>query len=540
MAVLFLVTSPPTSLFAQAVIDWEPLNQHIEGGAVTLLWQSPSGAFFAGSRSSSLFRSPGVGEPWEPVALPKNHPLSLKADPTGRLYLWSHEGLFESENDGVSWSKSTLSISPRSLLFTPDGVTFASTDEGIYQRNSSQDDWQLIKQWTSRDIGKADDDEIVSPSFFKMRADGSLVAGVGSRIFLSEDGNSWQCLSVDASGTCWHNFICYGSGHCEPADVRSILPLGNDLLIYTEARYGARAVRYLAEQNEIVDIDRLGCSIEGFYDTPAAHFAQASACCTMGHCGGNGLYQRNKNDSLASWLRIDDSALTYRVAPDASWICAGSYDGVKCSFDGAQSWQPWNNGLSNRAISTLHFNSAEALMVGTGYGLVINPRHPEEEAQHLLVNQRPGNFGIDCLSAPRAFLSHVNDSLYAEVSGRVYHAGNVTDLWEMTPRSISFGYINGPLYDEKPLTPALPSCGFEVLVTRTPPFSCRRRHRGLYAAGSRLYQKKFNAMYRSSDGFHQELTEITPPINPQKFSVMGAHNNGTLVLANETTLYVST
>ena len=116
---LFLLCLPNQSIRAQAVIEWEPLNNNLEGATIEILWQSPDGVFFAGGSNSGLFRSRAFGAPWEPVNLGPHQALDFTSDPHGNLFIQTKDYIFESTDEGLSWSKAEMDFPLWPLLLHP-------------------------------------------------------------------------------------------------------------------------------------------------------------------------------------------------------------------------------------------------------------------------------------------------------------------------------------------------------------------------------------------------------------------------------------
>lgn len=523
-------------LFAQNVINWQPLDTGIEGSKVDMLWQSPRGAFFAGGNSSGLFRSTSLGEHWQPIPFGKNYAYKMVSAPDGHLFLRSLNGLYESADDGISWTPSAVSVSLP--IFTKDGVGYAIMDGGVSRKGPDDEYWELIKTWTSSDFYDEAGDDIKSVKILKLRHDGSLVAGVGSHVLISEHGDDWQCLSFDESGKCWHENACYGNGECHPAAVTSILPINDDLLIHTEARYDAHQLWYDAKNHRISKTNQLSCGASQFFETPDAYYANANGCCNQGGCGGYGLHRRGKSSETNSWSIIDESNSVYEIAEDGSWVCKANNRGIHCTVDGGEHWTPWNKGLTNSSASTLFFSKKGDLLVGTQSGINVDTEKQVPIISPLFINQRQ-NSDLKCFSPPNAFIEHTNDSLYASIGTGVYKAKEPSDLWEITQASLNhFWHHAEPLYDSKPDAHILPSCGYYTYVRAD--YTCRPLGKTrLLSSGNAIYQNVFRDIYRSDNGFADNLIAVTPPIEKLRYLVMATQANGTLAVGNGALLYLS-
>ena len=198
-----------TSSMAQPQFSWKPINEGLHPGPVTLLWETPSGAFLAGSENMGIWRSTSYGAPWEPTSFGQDNPHHFLADSAGRVWLVAQEGLYTSTTDGRTWNRANFDGTPYVLVERPNGDLFVGAEDGIYRLQAGSSDWDLAAQWDEPDyIWYRDHVRIRN---LVVLDDGTLVAAVRTNLLVSTDGEEWTCLPGDEEG-CW--VTRYTAGFC--------------------------------------------------------------------------------------------------------------------------------------------------------------------------------------------------------------------------------------------------------------------------------------------------------------------------------------
>ena len=86
--------------------NWEQVNSP-RGGSVASLFVAPSGAILAGAYSS-LFRTTDIGLTWTELDKPRVRVYSYGSTDSTWFAGTEYDGVYRSEDEGVSWQKSTF------------------------------------------------------------------------------------------------------------------------------------------------------------------------------------------------------------------------------------------------------------------------------------------------------------------------------------------------------------------------------------------------------------------------------------------------
>jgi photosystem II stability/assembly factor-like uncharacterized protein len=142
--------------------SWSPANTNLTNLMVHALLADAQGVLFAGTTEGMIFRSVDQGESWtrlstgslvEPVqtsdgseamrlvsnGLPSTTIYALAAaeqNGVSSLYAGTDNGIYQSTDEGVSWTRLVALKGVRALLITPDGNLLAGTRAGLFRSES--------------------------------------------------------------------------------------------------------------------------------------------------------------------------------------------------------------------------------------------------------------------------------------------------------------------------------------------------------------------------------------------------------------------
>lgn len=142
--------------------------------------------------------------------------------------------------------------------------------------------------------------------------------------------------------------------------------------------------------------------------------------------GGMGI-SRDRGDTWAFTTLPDPSMVVTSIAlspsftRDATLYAGTVQDGVLCSHDGGTSWQAWNSGLLDHAITAVAVSAAGTVFAGTDLGTYVSRNHGRR--WHL------GRLGEDC-SAVSALAIGADDVVLAGTDERgVWCSRNAGATW---------------------------------------------------------------------------------------------------------------
>ncbi|MEM8487106.1 MAG: T9SS type A sorting domain-containing protein [Bacteroidota bacterium] len=497
---LLLLFSPVQQTTAQLAIDWIPLNDGLEGDQVDLLWQSPAGTFFAGGAYSGLFRSPAYRAPWEMTSLRSVHARKITGDQQGNIYVAGYEGLFVSSDEGLTWQTTNLTDPVFDLAVLPNGSVFAGTYDGLYRRQSSDTQFSLLKQWhPKRHINGGYGKSAEPISQMTVLENGTLVVAAASNLYYSQDGNSWECLSLDSGETCWERLYENGIGGIARAQITSLDSFENTVLI---GDYGAimtycpSSAYSFDPQKPPSDIPVLGNQYIDSAASEKAFYQVMELCSIQGFGGGFHLFSRTRMPT-ASWETMHEESYAVEVDQEDGWVCIGKNNGVHCSDNDGTSWVPWNEGLSNAQVRSLLLTENNLLFASTMHGMYFDTQKPTGWTP-VILNQTNGYSARNCISSPYAFLQASESSLLA-IGGGFYYADDPADMWERAGTSSAT-----TIFTDFPDPFDFPFCGttFNYWVNTSNPHKYNASPRSTFVRDEVfMYRKSFGKVHRSIDGF---------------------------------------
>jgi len=186
---LFAATSLGIFRSSDMGLNWEFASTGLQEYNVVSIETNDVGSIFAGinpeNGGCSIYRSRGNGTLWTCVQ-PFPDPFTvaeLKVGPEGHIFAGGYRNLFESADDGSSWSASPASGSGvQSMLFLESSILIGTQGEGILRSTDNGASWNASSQGLDSQI-----------TVVRALDDGRLVAGTNGGLFISTDlGVNWQ------------------------------------------------------------------------------------------------------------------------------------------------------------------------------------------------------------------------------------------------------------------------------------------------------------------------------------------------------------
>jgi len=180
---MFAATSLGIFRSSDLGLNWEFASTGLQEYNVVSIETNDAGSIFAGvnpeNGGCSIYRSRGNGTLWTCVQ-PSPDPLTvaeLKVGPEGHIFAGGYRNLFESTDDGSSWSSSQASgSSVQSMLFLESSILIGTQGEGILKSSDDGATWNASSQGMDSQI-----------TVVRALDDGRLVAGTHGGVFVSTD-----------------------------------------------------------------------------------------------------------------------------------------------------------------------------------------------------------------------------------------------------------------------------------------------------------------------------------------------------------------
>ena len=366
---------PATLLHAQ--LDWKRLTP-LEGGKAVNLVRSPSsGALFAGSENSGVFRSSNDGAQW---TLCNNSPQSLRdiaIAPDGAVYAANASAVYRSGNDGASWSACATLTRIHSLICDRNGYVVAGTDSGIYRSTSAGTAWTRVAPLMTSVRGLA------------LGRNNHLFAANDSGVYRSFDaGQSWA-RSVTGIASASGSILCVDTVDGDlflgntVSDIYRSQDEGSTWVALTSPhsptstspvtalfRHPQSRVLYVATRSLWQSVT-IGAS---WQDAGAAFpikfvtrmIASGASGVLLGAAGG--IFYSSNGGSPWQCRNTDFIAMPATcLLADGNAIYAGtSTNGIFRSADKGASWTPVSNGIAFPSITALEYHApSNTLLAGT-------------------------------------------------------------------------------------------------------------------------------------------------------------------------------
>ena len=335
----------------QSRIDWVSVNKGLEGDRIDLIWQSPSGIFFAGGMGG-LFSSPNLFDSWKPTPLRGTSVSSISSDSSGQILVGTNKGLFLSSDEGQSWQHSGFQTPILDFAINSEGIIALATTEGVYLQQENAGDWILIGQWSSEVSNQtAETKPVYSVAFLNS---GAILATLDDCVYRMSDDQEWTCVISPLSDEIRKLY-------------KSNAPNGPDVF--------AASFQGVYEYYDETQSDSIIASIGTVYDldqTKKSLFAIALATASSSGPLPGGVYQYNLENKSWSLIGLSGEGIyDIEVDQQEAWICLGILSGVICSLDGGDSWKPWNDGLNNYTIRAISATESGSIFAGTANGAFV-------------------------------------------------------------------------------------------------------------------------------------------------------------------------
>ncbi len=202
---IFITESPQGLLRStDGGMSWQVVNNGF--GTPTCLLLDMENTLFAGNYSSlpgeSLFRSSDFGLTWEATGAGitgQYGVYDLIAEHPGSMFASSRDGIFVSDNWGVSWTQTSFSYRNAKLARDFKGSIYALTTSprGIYRSTNSGQTWDSLPPpdaSSQRDI--------------TVDSDGGIYVGHGNVVYrTTNDGQHWELFQLPYTGNTEINIL---------------------------------------------------------------------------------------------------------------------------------------------------------------------------------------------------------------------------------------------------------------------------------------------------------------------------------------------
>ena len=243
-------------------------------------------------------------------------------------------------------------------LFFQVGMCFVGSTEGVHRQKRGEQDWSLVGQWN---LGRqcifvaSAGDERSTICTMTVLSDSTLLVGAGNQLFVTEDGEEWNCF--EAGGGCV-SFIDPLPGTSAP--VEYLQSIGDGFLVAV----GGGVCTFLVYDDIGFHPTGLAGGVYQYAMTDHSIIAAMKGAQSPSCRFKNGLYR--SVDEGKSWASIPRDRVIHSViaARDESWICVGTGGGVQCSEDEGLSWHVWNEGLTNAMAKILFPTKTGDLFAG--------------------------------------------------------------------------------------------------------------------------------------------------------------------------------
>ncbi len=333
-------------------VSWQPT---VMGSAVYSLLAVSDSMIFAGSYSSSMYRTTDAWETYElkKNGLPNSSVRSMGYSTVGYIFAATGEGIFRTGDYGDKWVavNSGLSDLNVNILFvTSENVLYAGTQTGgLFRSASSGESWDQLDQ-SNNGI------PVASVSGLAEDLDGGIYAGVGS--------NNGVYVSIDG-GSSWSNIGLTNRS------IRSLAVNSGGVLFAGTWQSGLRYSLDGGGTWKVADLGFAPLNVQTVHVDPLTDDVYAGCIWYYGggiyHSGNDGASWEPRNEGLAG-TRIWKMA----VNPATGTVFAGDYyNGLYRSRDMGMSWEPLGNGMSelqSSFIRGLAVHPSGAIFSGSGGG----------------------------------------------------------------------------------------------------------------------------------------------------------------------------
>ena len=328
---------------AQDGFQWIPVNDGLEGDTVPLLWRAPSGVIFAGGQGG-LFRSEGYMQPWNATNLVGFNIGDIMMDSSGVLWAGTSMGIYHSSDGGFIWTQIGYTETVYDLAISKSGAILGATEKGIISQDPSSEAWFFLGQW--RDI---EDNSFQLATSVAVTADDRIWATVGNFVYYTESGSDWFCLES--------NDVCVDGGE-KTATAEAV---GSDLLFSIDF---LSTFRFDSSTGGVF-LSSLRSLVRDYAHTDSSLYAITKSKNTSAGSFPKAIF-RSKDLGKTWELFGPEDLLAFSIAADKDdkWVCIGQSDGIWCSEDEGESWNPWNEGMFNAIVPSLFTTSNGNVLAG--------------------------------------------------------------------------------------------------------------------------------------------------------------------------------
>lgn len=322
---------------------------------------------YLGVYGAGLYRSSNGADTWEEVlSLNEEHPslhiTAVKIDTysQGRIYITSEEGIFVSEDNGLTWQTQARGLPIKdvySILIPKDNEVYVGTrGYGVFRWSRRWKAWFQLSDfgnygllwpvWDNRPLYQYTS-LLIDPHNNDTMYFGTFPAG----IYKSTDGGkTWKEKNVG-----WTNDgVFYLTFH--PQDSKIIF-VGT----YNGINVSWDAGEHWQMWDEGWPAEQWVFSIDFDLENPNIMYAASKNGANMGR-GQDGFHGTvmKSTDGGETWFEItmglDKNNEFYKIIVDRfdsnRLYLATQWDGVYISLDAGASWKPWNEGLTNLTAGT--------------------------------------------------------------------------------------------------------------------------------------------------------------------------------------------
>lgn len=407
---------------------------------------SSDGKLYVGT-SEGVFSSDNDGISWRVnnIGL-RGHVNNLIQAKNGRLYAGTYYGIFYSDNNGTTWMESESVLSGKeitSLVLTSNGYLFVATaSDGLFRSTDNGISWQFLGAINS------------TVKSLTVDLKGRLYVGTYDKgVLRSKDwGETWQQTNFKENLFDVNNLVVSPSGRIYATSGQKIFFLEdnkddwqllatinesiNTLVITASGEIYIGTAGYPAQKTGGVfhlENNDSGWRAIGLKYADVKILALDSNGRLYASVRGDGLYRLDNANS--DWYDLNSfktiAVYTLMLKSDGKLLCAGTYAGVFCSNDGGTVWKPASAGIAiDQQINDLAISSDEKVLFAGTYAGVFRSKDFGESWQPL-------NDGLDYLYitslkfANNGVLYAAEDHLSLDDSGSLYFLSSDEKHWQV-------------------------------------------------------------------------------------------------------------
>ncbi|MDX2029972.1 MAG: Ig-like domain-containing protein [Blastocatellia bacterium] len=498
---------------------WEQSAGKIEAGQVFALL-STNGRLYAGT-SGGIFKSDNQGLTWTASSINSTvlHINALAATDTEVFAGTNGGGIYRSTDNGQNWARindGLLNTDIRAFAVFGTEVYAGTFGSGVYRLASNRQSWTP---------------SVSNPMTFKVNAlladnTGGIYAGTEGSGILRLLNNSWSPVNSGLANLSVRALASLGSQLYVGTDGGGVfrsLDNGQSWQVVDELNLPNRTINALAVSGTILLAGSSGGGIfslqndkwsecKAGLDNPFVSSITSVGGYTLAGTAGGGVY-RTPNQSCA-WTSANSGLATSTVnalAINGAHIFAGTAgNGVSCSIDNGLSWIKANEGLPGIYVNAFLIHGGK-LYAAANAGIFTSPLpSPNCATWSDASADMPPNRYVNALASSG---SNSNATLYAGTNLGVFRLNNQTQRWEAAHTGITdkdiravavlnnvvfAGTENGGIFKsiDQGQTWAAVNNG---LVNQCSNLPGSIRVHAIHTDGSRIFAGTCNGVFRSSD-----------------------------------------